>query len=249
METDWRKRLQVMLVILGVLVALRTAYVFYERRQPLPTEKKETYSSNLDDYVTLPKVYPFDLKSARKELDGKTVWVKAGNAVAFYPYNSRSHTADLKHQAGLLPALEKFKIDDVTLQKIPTSLAAGQVAVVEKQVLAVFDLPGRGPVAAPIGSDVGDNFNFTANELFFFADPHELYKHWPPDVWKAIDQHQAKPGMNEIQVSLALGTAGSVGVGDYGNRTNEYSNNGNPVRVTFEKNRAVSVAAGKKSGS
>jgi hypothetical protein len=104
----------------------------------------------------------------------------------------------------------------------------------------------QGTFAAPVGSAVGDNYNFTANEIFFFVDPHELYKHWPPDVWSAIDQHQAKPGMNEIQVSLALGTAGSVGVGDYGNRTNEYSNNGNPVKVTFEKNRAVSVDPEKK---
>jgi hypothetical protein len=247
MNSDLRKRLQIILIIFVVLAALRTAYIFYERRQPLPSEKKETYSSNLDDYVTFPKVYPFDLKSANKELDGKTVWVKAGNAVAYYRYNKTTHTADLSHQAGLLPPLAKFQISDVIQQKMPRSLQAGQVAVVQKQVLAVFELQEKqGTFAAPIGSAVGDNFNFTANDLLFFADPHELYKHWPPDVWTAIDQHQAKAGMNEIQVSLALGTAGSIGVGDYGNRTNEYTNNGTPVKVTFEKNRAVSVEPEKK---
>lgn len=242
MEADWRKRLQVILLIVAALAVLRTAYIFYERRQPLPSQQKETYSSNLDDYVTFPKVYPFDLKSAKKELGGKTVWVRAGNVVPYYGYNKASQTANLNHNAGLLPPLEKLQITDVILQKTPTSLSAGQFAVVQKQFLAVFNRPGQqGSFAAPIGTAVGDNFTFTANDIFFFADPHELYKHWPADVWKAIDQHQVKPGMSELQVGFALGTGGSVSTGDYGNRTIEYTNNGNPVKVTFEKNRAVSV--------
>lgn len=225
-----------------VLAALRTAYVFYERRQPLPAEKKETYSTNLDDYVTLPKVYPFDLNSAKKELVGKTVWVRAGNVIPYYRYDKTAHAADLGHRAGLLPPLEKLQIVDVILQKTPTSLAAGQVAVVQKQFLAVLAKAGeQGSSAAPIGTAIGDDFRFTANDVFFFADPHELYKHWPPEVWKAIDQRQAKPGMSELQAGFALGTAGSVSTGDYGNRSIEYSNNGNSVKVTFEKNRAVSV--------
>jgi hypothetical protein len=242
MEADWRKRLQVILLIVAALAVLRTGYIFYERRQPLPTEKKETYSTNLDDYVTFPKVYPFDLKSAKKELNGKTVWVRAGNVVPYYRYNKASKTADLASKAGLLPPLEKLQITDVVLQKTPTSLSAGQFAVVQKQFLAIFNRPGeQGSFAAPIGTAVGDNFTFTANDIFFFADPHELYKHWPADVWKAIDQHQAKPGMSELQVGFALGTGGSVSTGDYGNRSIEFSNNGNPVKVTFEKNRAVAV--------
>lgn len=242
MEADWRKRLQIILIVVVVLAVLRTAYIFYERRQPLPAGKKETYSSNLDDYVTFPKVYPFDLKSARKELAGKTVWVRAGNVVPYYRYNKTSHGADLSHRAGLLPPLQKLRIADVILQKTPTSLSAGQVAVVQKQFLAVFDMPGQqGSFAVPVGTAIGDDFTFTANDIFFFADPHELYKHWPAEVWKAIDQHQAKPGMSELQSGFALGTGGSVSTGEYGNRSIEYTNNGKPVKVTFEKNRAVSV--------
>jgi hypothetical protein len=125
---------------------------------------------------------------------------------------------------------------------MPASLKEGQVAVVQKQVLAVFDMPEeQGTFAAPIGTAVGEDFNFTANDVFFFADPHQLYKHWPPDIWKAIDEHQAKVGMNELQAGFALGTSANVSSGDYGNRTVEYTNNGSPVKVTFEKNRAVSV--------
>ena len=242
MEADWRKRLQIILLVVAVLAVLRTAYIFYERRQPLPTQKKETYSSNLDDYVTFPKVYPFDLKSAKKELDGKTVWVRAGNVVPYYRYNKASQTADLNRKAGLLPPLEKLQITDVVLQKTPTSLSAGQVTVVQKQFLAIVTRPDQqGSFAAPIGTAVGDNSTFNANDVFFFADPHELYKHWPADVWKAIDEHHATAGMSELQVGFALGTGGSVSSGEYGNRSIEYTNNANPVKVTFEKNRAVSV--------
>jgi len=247
MEADSRKRLQIILLIAVVLTIARTAYIFHERRQPLPSEKKETYSSNLDDYVTFPKVYPFDLKSAKKELDGKTVWVRAGNAVPYYRYNAASHTAELNRKAGLLPPLEKLQIKDIILQRIPAALKEGHIAVVQKQFLAVFDISGeQGTFAAPIGTAVGDDFNFTANDILFFADPHELYSHWPADVWKAIDQHQAITGMSELQTGFALGTAGSVSSGDYGNRSIEFSNNGNPVKVTFEKNRAVSVEPEKK---
>lgn len=247
MDEDWRKRIRIILIIGIVLVAARTAYIFYQRHQPLPQQKQETYSSNLDDYVTPPKIFPYDLKSAKKELDGKTVWVRAGNAVPYYRYNPASHEASLAHQAGLLPPMEKLQVKDVILQKMPVALKAGQVAVVQKQVLAVVDGPGeKGMVAAPIGAAVGDDFNFTANDVFFFADPHQLYKHWPPDIWNAIDQHQAKVGMNELQAGFALGTSANVTSGDYGNRTVEYTNNGNPVKVTFEKNRAVSVEPEKK---
>jgi hypothetical protein len=242
MDPDWRKRLQIILIIGIVLIVARTAYIFYERRQPLPQPKQETYSSNLDDYVTPPKIFPYDLKSANKELDGKTVWVRAGNAVPYYRYSSGSHTAELKHSAGLLAPLKKLEIKDVVLQKMPASVKEGQVAVVQKEVLAVFDIPGeQGTFAAPIGTAVGDDFNFTANDVLFFADPHQLYKHWPPDMWKAIDEHQAKVGMNELQAGFALGTSANVSSGDYGNRTVEYTNNSNPVKVTFENNHAVSV--------
>lgn len=143
MEADSRKRLQIVLIVAFVLIAARTAYIFYQRHQPLPQKKAPTYSTNLDDYVTYPKVYPFDLKSANKEMDGKTMWVRTGNAVPYYRYNAASHTAELSRQAGLLPPLEKLQIKDVILQKTPRSLSAGQVAVVQKQFLAVFDRTGR----------------------------------------------------------------------------------------------------------
>jgi hypothetical protein len=248
MEAESRKRFQYIIGLLMVLLVIRLGFIFYQRHQAQnPEEKKPTYSSDMDDYVLPPKIHPYDLKSAAKELVGKTVWVRAGNAVHYYPFSAATHTADLKHDKGLLPPMAKFQIKDVVLQKIPAgALAEGQVAVVQKQVLAAFQMRDEpGTFAVPIGTSTGDDFNFTANDLFFFADPHELYKHWPPETWQAIDNHQAKQGMNEIQVSMALGTS-ATGSGEYGNRTLEFTNNDHPVKVTFEKNRAVSVTPEQK---
>jgi hypothetical protein len=243
MEAESKKRFQYIIGILLVLLFVRLVLIFYQRHESQkPVEKKIAYSSNMDDYVIPPKIHPYDLKSAEKELVGKTVWVRAGNSIHYYPFSNATHTADLKHEKGLLPPLAKLQVKDIVLQKVPSgALAAGQVAVVQKQVLMAFQMAGDpGTYAVPIGTSTGDDFEFTVNDLFFFADPHELYKHWPPETWQAIDNHQAKQGMNEIQVSMALGTS-ATGSGDYGNRTLEFTNNGHPVTVTFENNKAVAV--------
>lgn len=247
MEADWRKKLQITVIILVALAALRTGYLFYERSHPTqPAKSQPAYSSNLDDYVTPPRIQPYDLNSARKELVGKTVWVKAGNQIPYYPYSGVRHLADLKRQAGLLAPLEKLQVEEVISQRAPASLVSGQVAVVQKKIMAVFKRSDQaGAYAAEIGMNLGDDFTFTVNDLFFLADPHELYKHWPPEVWQSIDQHQVREGMSELQASFALGTSANAEPGDYGNRTMEYTNNGSPVKVTFEKNRVVKVVIGK----
>jgi hypothetical protein len=92
-----------------------------------------------------------------------------------------------------------------------------------------------------IGTNTGDDFTFNVNEIFYYEDPHELYKHWPPDVWHAIDQHQVQKGMNELQVSFALGSMVGASPGDYGNRWAQYRSNGKLVTVTFDKNRVVEI--------
>jgi hypothetical protein len=244
MDSDWRKRIQIFLIIALVLGGLRVAWIFYERRQPVgpAAENKPTYSSNGDDYVHLPKIYSYDLASANRDLTGKTVWVRGGYTVPYYAYDPASGEVDLKHQKGLLPPLAKLQIQKVIVQRIPAQLKPGEVSVVQKQAFAIYKRAGS-PTheAVSIATVNGDDFTLTANETFFFADPHELYKHWPAETWAAIDRHEAKPGMSELQAGLALGTSASAGSGDYGNREIEYTNGGHPVKVSFQNNRATSV--------
>jgi hypothetical protein len=243
MDADWRKRILLIMVVVVALVAARTAYIFYERSRPAaPLPKPPSLTLTDDDYVTPHRIVPYDLKSAVKELAGKTVWVRTGNAVPYYRYHPQAHSVEFVPKAGLLPPLDKLQIKDVILQRAPVSLAPGQVAIVRKQIMAVFeeaDHPGL--FAVSIGTNTGDDFTFNVNEIFYYEDPHELYKHWPPDVWHAIDQHQVQKGMNELQVSFALGNMVGASPGNYGDRWAQYVSNGKLVTVTFEKNRVVEI--------
>lgn len=238
-----RKRILLIVSVGIVLIGARTAYIFYERSKPFDVPKPKSVALADDDYVRPSKIFPYDVKSANKELVGKTVWVRTGNAVAYYPYRESSHSVSFASKASLLPPLEKLEIKDVVLARAPGSVAPGQVAVVRYQIMAVFQDSSRpGMFAVPIGTATGDDFNFTVNDLFFYEDPHQLYKHWPADVWKAIDAHQAQKGMNELQVSFALGNMVSVSEGDYGNRTGEYRSDNGTVSVTFKQNQVTEIA-------
>jgi hypothetical protein len=239
-----KKKIQIGVAVLLVASALRLAWIFYQRSQPaqLPKSQQVTYSSNQDDYVVPHKIYGYDLKSVKKELVGKTVWVSAGNSLYYYPYASGGAS---QHKAGLLAPLEKLAIQDVILQKISATPQVGQFVVEQEQVMAVFRKAGQpATYVVGIGTSVGGNYKIMANQEFFIDDPHELYKHWPPDVWEAIDHHEAKTGMSELQVGFALGTSATAGAGDYGNRVMEYTNAGKPVTVTFSGNKAAQVVPG-----
>jgi hypothetical protein len=247
MDAEPRKVIRIILIGLLVLATARTAYIFYDRSKPgVPPPKPPTIALKDDDYVTPRKVFPYDLKSAVKELAGKTVWARTETPLPYYRYNSGTHSADLAHKAGFLPPLDKLEVKDVVLQRQPVAPVPGQIVVARKHIMAVFEKPAQaGAFVVSIGANVGEDFTFTVNEVFYFQDPHELYKHWPADVWNAIDRHEAKEGMNQLQVGFALGAPVASTGEDYLNRSIEYRSAGKPVSVTFVKDRAVKIVLGK----
>lgn len=236
MDSDWRKRIQITLAVFLVLALLRVGVIFYERNHEPEPKKPEPASSSsykitLDDFVTPHKLYPYDLKSAR-EVVGKTVWVRSGNQLAYYPYSTSAHRVDLGRKAGLLAPLEKLQVKDVIAQ-----IVRGQ-----KQVMAGFVKPGTSAeYAVTVGKVSGGNYDFFINDVFFIDDPHQLYNHWPADVWQAIDQHKVKPGMNELQAGFALGTNIRASAGEYGNRSLQYLEGDKSTMVSFSGNKAVSI--------
>ena len=244
MDRELKNRLLITGIVFVVLLGARIGWMMYERRDegagPARQPSYETVSQ--DDLVPTHKFFAYDLKSAQKEMAGKTVWVRAGNQIPYYPYNPAKKSVNFQKQMGLLSPLEKLSIEDIILQKAPVKLASGQVAVASKQIMAVVKMEGAlGSYALSIGTNTGDDYTFTVNEIVLSQDPHEMYKHWPAEIWKAIDNHEVKEGMNERQAEFALGTDISAGPGDYGNRVVEYNNLGRPVQVTFDKNKAVKV--------
>jgi hypothetical protein len=237
MDSDWRKRIQITFIAVFVIALIRIGVIFYGRSHWTEAPKPQPVSSSSyrvtpDDYITPHKIFPYDLPSARQQLAGKTAWVRTGNQLAYYRY-ARTRI-DLSRSAGLLGPLERVEIKDVIAQNVH-----GQ-----KQAMAVFTRKNAaGEYAFSIGKLSQGSYEFSVSESVFLEDPHQLYSHWTAEVWNAIDHHEVKAGMNELQASFALGTNIRVSPGDYGNRTVEYMNAGKPVTVTFSDNKALTVGS------
>jgi len=140
---------------------------------------------------------------------------------------------DFDHEAGLLLPIEKLAIKDVVMAK-PSG--AGQ----RLQMMAVFEKNGKS-CAVPIGFEAEGEYKIYSDEMFFVEDPHDLYKHWPPDVWDAVARHEVKSGMNELQADFAVG----MGVPDAGDtsyqKTVRYPNGGKPLVVVYHEGKAAEI--------
>src|SRR5579872_1885586 len=106
------KKIQIILVIFFVLAGLRLFFIYRGRHQPATAPTKTATSNlNADDYVVPTQTHAYDLKSAKEALASKTIWVKAGYQIYFYPYVGGR--VDFKHPAGLLPPLDRIQVTNV----------------------------------------------------------------------------------------------------------------------------------------
>jgi hypothetical protein len=213
------------------------AYLHHERMVAetavLPPERGLT---DPDDLVFLKMERPSSLADL-KDLYGTTVWVSAGGQLEYYPYTA--HHADYGKSVGTLLGDDSLAIKEAFEQVAPKS-ATFRIPGGDKQVLLAFTMPKSADptkeYAAPVGYKQAGDYTFYTDQLFFYADPHDLYKHWGPTVWQAVDSHQVLLGMNERQVQLSLGQVFKGASEEYGNRLVIYSNLGKPMAVTFVNN-------------
>ena len=223
------KIVQAVLLVALIAAAINLFFYFRQRSSAASPPKKLEVRMDPDYYVTPRKLHPQNLKDA-KELTQQPAWIREGYRFAYFPY--AGHT-DFQHQAGTLGPIEKLDIKDVVLDRAPDSGS-------DKQVMAVFEKDGK-RYAFPIGVVSQGDTKIYSDEILFIQDPHELYKHWPADVWKQIDAHQVQPGMNELQASFAIGMGRPEGSGLENPRIVDYPNNGHPLRVTYTNGKATSV--------
>jgi len=240
MTADTRKKIQLALLLALVVATVRAGYIFYQRHQDrLATERqkksRDVGYSNPDYYVSPKKLYPYDLKSAR-QLTQQPEWVKEGYRYAYYLYQAANKHVDFGHDTGTLGPIEKLQIKDVVT-------ASNKVQGQPTQVVAVFEKDGKS-YAVPIGYEQNGEYKIYSDEIFYVEDPHDLYKHWPEDVWQAVEQHQVKPGMNEMQADFAIG----MGVPDAGDtsieKTVRYPNGGKPLVVVYHEGKAAEIKPG-----
>ena len=227
--------LVVVLAIGGELLYLR-----HERNKPAAFKAPEREVIGDDDLVFLKQKRPSTLADM-KELYGTTVWVSAGGQLDYYALAGKS--AQYGKAAGTLLGAQPMVIKTAMEQVAPKS-ATFRIPGGDKQVLLVFTMPGDAKeYAVPVGYREAGTYTFYTDEIFFYEDPHVLYKHWGPEVWKAVDEHRVINGMNERMVQLALGQVQKSTSKDYGNRMVVYANLGKPVAVTFVKNHVTAFRA------
>ncbi|MGD0796182.1 MAG: hypothetical protein ABR910_00540 [Acidobacteriaceae bacterium] len=234
----------------GTLVLLlaaggEVAYLHHERNAPgaQAVTTQET-AVDPDDLVFLKKERPSSMADL-KDLDGKTIWVSAGGQLDYYPY--AAHRANYAKPAGTLLGAEPLVVKEAFEQVAPKT-ATYRIPGGDRQVLLVFTMPNSGSqttgdptkeYAVPVGYRQGSDYEISTDEIFFYDDPHELYKHWGPQIWQAVDAHQVILGMNERQVELSLGQVSKSVSSEYGNRLVIYANLGKPMAVTFVKNQVT----------
>jgi hypothetical protein len=217
-------------------------------RPAVVPQQQETHLS--DEQMVQPrKLFIDDLKSA-KDLIGKPVWIQAGYELDYYPY--AADRVDFAHKAGVLPSVQRLDIKDVVLEKFPANLPT-RIPRGTDQAFAVFTMPDQpGKFAAAIGTIQGSDATYYCDNVFYYDDPHQMYNFWPASLWQAIDAHQPKQGMTELETAMALGVMQQSDSSNYGNRTVEYNAGGKHWAVTFENDTATQVqleSAGAAAGS
>ena len=238
MSEEAKKRIQIALALAIVVAGVRAGYILYQRHEDFVAAQKQEQAkqagySNADYYVSPKKLHPYDLKSAQ-QLTEQPVWVKEGYRYTYYRYVPVVKSVDFAHEAGLLGPIERMEIKDVMAVAAPGG---------RRQVVAMFEKDGHS-YAVPIGFETEGRYKIYSDEMFYVEDPHELYKHWPADVWQAVAQHEVKPGMNELQADFAVGM-GSLDAGSTSTeRTLRYANGGKPLVVIFRDGKAAEIKPG-----
>jgi hypothetical protein len=240
-DPDVKQKIQIVLALAIAVAAVRTGYILYERHTSNRAETRSPAAApplNPDYYVTPKKLYPYDLKSAR-QLTEQPVWVKEGYRYFYYPYIRGTHRTDFTHEAGLLLPIQRLEIKDVVTDVVPNS--SGQ-----KAVMALFEQDGK-TYAFQVGLLKDGEYKIYSDEMLYVQDPRELYKHWPADVWQSVEQHQVKPGMNELQADFAIGMGRPDRQDDPSWKTVHYPNGGSPVTITYHDGKATEIKAEKPS--
>ncbi len=132
--------------------------------------------------MTPHKIFPYNVDSAKKELVGKPLWVKTGNVLPYYPYDAAAHTVNFKRKAGLLPPWPSCRSRTWYLQREPVRAKAGADLRLSRSRSWRYlkKRESRAPLRLSFGSNTGDDYTFTANESFFFEDPHNSTSTGPP---------------------------------------------------------------------
>lgn len=210
--------------------------VWRQRQSPGVAQQSQIQNLKPDDLAVVRMKFMQHYEDTQS-LVGAAVWMKNGYTIPYYPYNG----SVAFHRVGLIPPDQRLDIKKIVKATPPDKEDDG-MSHGSRQVFAVFTLPdGPAQYAVPIGAMDGSQEIYFCDMLFYYDDPHTVYDNWPRDVWAAIDAHQVKAGMNELQSRTAVGQKTTSDNGTPGNRTVQYDADGKHWTVTFAHDRATAV--------
>ena len=227
-------------VVLILAVGVRVGLIYKDRHEAAKPVEQVQAKMDPDDLVFFKQMRPDSMKDI-KELVGKTLWASAGGQIDYFKY--ANHKADYSKSAGLLLGADPLIVKDAFEQVAPKS-ATFRIPGGDRQVLLVVTLPKSADSAAeyavPVGYREAGAYTFLTDQIFFYEDPHTLYK-WPAEDWAAVDAHKVILGMSERQVSLSLGQVSRSESQAVGDRTVNFDDQGHPVDVVFEHNKVTAI--------
>jgi hypothetical protein len=234
----WQKCLISTLVTLAI-GGIYLFSVWEHRRNPgVPGRTSVSQTLSKDDLVVMRAFFPRHFEDTLR-LEGTSVWMKNGYTMPYFSYAGGQVRFD--RRAGLIPPAQRLDVKKIVKAAVPSHVDDG-ITHGSRQAFAVFALPGSAKLfATPIGSIDGAEEAYFCDLLFFYDDPHGIYAHWPKDVWAAIDAHQVRPGMTELETRMAIGQKMQVDGDREGNRTVTYNQDGKHWTVTYENNQATAI--------
>jgi hypothetical protein len=235
-------KIAVIPTVLTMLVGSIYLYTVWRHRQnPGVVQPGAEQQLTADDVAVVRMEFQQHFEDVQ-DLQGKSVWMKNGYTISYFPYAGGK--VDFSKRAGLIPSLQKLDVKKVIKAAVPASVETGMEHGA-RQAMLVFTIPGdTKEFATAVGFQQGEQETYYCDLLFFYDDPHTIYTHWPKETWAAIDAHQVKQGMNELQTRMAIGQKMHPDSRDEGNRTVTYDQDGKKWTVTFVKDRATGVKQG-----
>jgi hypothetical protein len=236
--SNWKKIL-IPFVITFAVGGIYLLSVWHHRQQPGVQRNQPQQQLSADDVAVVRMEFPAHFDDL-KDLEGKSVWMKNGNSMPYYPY--AGGRVEWSKPVGLIPPAQKLDVKKIIKAVAPASVH-DNIEHGDHQAMVVFSLPGDKELyATPAGFMDGPiDEHYFSDLLFYYDDPHTIYSNWPGDVWAAIDAHQVKPGMSELQTRMAIGMKATYDGQTEGERTVDYDVNGKHILVTYNNNKAVTI--------
>ncbi len=236
--STWKKIL-IPTIITFAIGGAYLLFVWHQRQNPgVAGKQPQEQHLSADDVAVVRMDFPQHFADVQ-DLEGKSVWMKNGYSMPYYPY-AGGHV-EFNKPAGLIPAAQRLEIKKAIKAAAP-AVVHDNIEHGDRQVMVVFTLPDRSEqFATAVGFLQGQEEHYFCDLLFYYDDPHTIYSNWPKDTWAAIDAHQVKPGMSELQTRMAIGMKAHPDGQVEGSRTVDYDVNGKHYVVTYRGNHATNI--------